>query len=78
MPIIKREIPCAFLAFGLCAAADYIAYRYSFSQTEKILLKYTGFRDGVYVNPDKFATMRKNYQAANGKIYEEDKSDLME
>lgn len=78
MPILRREIPCAVMAFGLCAAADYAAYRYSFAQTEKILVKYTGFRDGVFVSPDKFAAMRKNYQQASGKVYEDDKNDLME
>lgn len=59
--ILQREIPYAILAFGLCAAADYLTFRYAFSQTEKTLIKYTGFRDGVYVNPDKFQSMKKSF-----------------
>jgi hypothetical protein len=46
-----------------------------------VLVKYTGFRDGIYVNPDKFASMRKSFENAGGsmaRVYEENKNDLME
>lgn len=75
--ILQREIPYAVLAFALCGLADYLTFRYAFSQTEKTLVKYTGFRDGVYVNPDKFQAMKKNYDRS-GRVYQEEKNDLME
>lgn len=33
MPMLKREVPCAILAFGLCGLADYLAYLYAFGRT---------------------------------------------
>ena len=69
--VFKREVPFAFLAFGLCALADYTASEYIFKQNEDILLKYTGFKDGIYVNPAKFLKMKDNFRNQAQRVYED-------
>ena len=76
--LIKREIPFAFLAFSLCAIADYAASEYIFKENEKILLKYTGFKDGIYMNPAKFMKMRENFRNQAERVYIDSENDLMD
>ena len=75
---MKREVPFAFLAFGLCALADYTASEYIFKQNEQILLKYTGFKDGIYVNPAKFLKMKNNFRNQAERVYVDSENDLMD
>lgn len=65
------------LAFGLCALADLLSHKYAMAQTETILTKYTGLRDGIFVSPEKFGSMRKMYEQKQGRIVVED-LDLIE
>lgn len=77
-PITRREVPLALLAFGLCAASDYAASEYNFSQNEKILLNYTGFKDGIYVSPSKFMKMKSGFRNQAEKVFEDSSEDLFE
>ena len=74
---MRREVPFAFLAFGMCALADYAASEYVFKQNEKILVKYTGFKDGIYVNPGKFLKMRENFRNNAERVYIDNEDDLV-
>ena len=75
---MRREVPFAFLAFGLCAAADYAASEYAFSHYSGILLQYTGFKDGIYVNPGKYAPMKASFQNTSGRVYVDNDDDLLD
>lgn len=77
VPFMRREVPFAFLAFGMCALADLAASEYVFRDNEKILLKYTGFKDGIYVGPAKYANMKTSFRSQTERLYLDGEDDLM-
>jgi hypothetical protein len=61
----RREVPLALVGFTFCALAEYGGYYFTQSKTKTILNKYTGYKDGVFVNPDKYKAMRANFEKKN-------------
>lgn len=51
VPMTKRELPLALGAIGFCALTDFLASEWTWSQHEVEIVRLTGFKNGIYVNP---------------------------
>ncbi len=59
VPITKREFPLALGAITFCAVADYLTNDYVWRQHEAEIVRLTGFKNGVYVSPERMKKMRQ-------------------
>jgi hypothetical protein len=49
----------AVAAISLSALSDYFVLDYVWKQHENDVVKVTGFKNGIYVHPDRMAAMKK-------------------
>lgn len=59
VPMSRRELPLAAAAIGFCALSDYLASEYVWRQHESEIVRLTGFKNGIYVSPDRMRKMRE-------------------
>ena len=62
VPITKRELPLAIGAIGFCALTDYFISEWAWRQHEVQIVRLTGFKNGIYVNPQRMRQMRAKMQ----------------
>lgn len=55
----RRELPLAVAAIAFSALSDYLVLEYVWKQHESDIVKLTGFKNGIYVTPDRMVSMRK-------------------
>ena len=49
-------------ALALTALTDYVASELAWKRHEEMVVEYTGFRNGVYISPDKMKKMKSVYE----------------
>lgn len=62
VPFTKRELPLAMGAIAFCAVSDYLTSEYVWRQHEIEIVRLTGFKNGIYVNPERMRKMREKMQ----------------
>lgn len=73
VPMSKRELPLALGAIGFCALSDYITSEYVWKEHEVEVVRLTGFKNGIYVSPERMVSMREKMMKGNKmQTYEED------
>jgi hypothetical protein len=59
VPMTKREVPLALGAIAFCALSDYLTSEWAWRQHEVEVVRLTGFKNGIYVNPERMRQMRE-------------------
>lgn len=59
VPMSRREIPLAAAAIAFCAFSDYVTSEYIWRQHETEVVRLTGFKNGIYVSPQRMRVMRE-------------------
>lgn len=60
VPFTRRELPLALGAIAVSALSDFLVSNYVWGQHEVDIIKLTGFKNGIYVNPERMKQMRLN------------------
>ena len=58
IPITKRQLPLAAVVIGLSALSDVVVLDWVWKQHEQDIVKLTGFKNGIYVSPERMLAMR--------------------
>ena len=58
VPMTRRELPLAVTAIALSAVSDYFVVEWVWNQHEQDVVKLTGFKNGIFISPDRMKAMR--------------------
>lgn len=72
VPMSRRQLPLAVAAIAISALSDYLVLDYVWKQHETDIVKLTGFKNGIYVTPDKMVSMRKRMNNPRSLDFEDD------
>lgn len=72
VPFSKRQLPLAIGFVAVSAISDYMINNYVWKQHEAEVVRLTGFKDGIYVNPERMAAMRSKMAFKGSSTYSED------
>jgi len=73
-PITRRELPLALGAIAISALSDFAVMDYVWKQHEAEVVRLTGYKNGIYVSPERLKAMRSkmNIAPATDSLEEED------
>lgn len=62
---MKREVPLVLGAIFISALADIMAVNFVWSKYQKDVVKFTGFKNGIYFKPETMEIMRSTAKLQN-------------
>ncbi len=65
VPFSRRELPLAVAAIAVSALSDFLFNDYVWRQHEADIVRLTGFKNGIYVSPERMEQMKLSMSRKN-------------